>query len=343
VDSKSISVQLEFKRTELARAQEVHDRIADRIDALKTEQKAPSRVELQQIADVPKIPVELLPMKKMIVLSGGLFMLPFCLALGWELLVRRVGDADRLEQEVHLPVIGEIARLPTRRNRLYGGGTGAAVRQMEVYEESVDSLRTSLVLAESLENMKVILVTSAVSSEGKTSVAVQLAVSLARASGKRTLLVDADMRAPDIHALLDLSLEPGLADVLTGECKLDEAVQTEFNDSIHVLTAGQAHASPHRLLGNGTLSAMFAEFREKYDYVVIDSPPVLAVSEALVLARQADASLICAMRDSSRVDQVRRAYDRLVGAGSHPAGIVLNGVPIDTYARRYGTYGYVRT
>ncbi|MFW6107023.1 MAG: polysaccharide biosynthesis tyrosine autokinase [bacterium] len=341
--TSSISLDLEFARIELARAQEIRNRIADRIETLKTEQRAPDRIDLQKEATPPQVPVEVLPVKKLSLLSLALFALPFSLAVGWELLVRRVGDADRLEQDAQVPVVGEIARLPVRNGRNYGFSNRHALRGMGMFEESVDTLRTCLVMSERLENMKVVLVTSAVSGEGKTSVAVQLAVSLARASGKRTLLVDADMRAPDIHGLLDLPLEPGFCDVLAGDCSLKDAIQTEFSEKVHVLTAGEMHTSPHRLVGNGTLSPTFERFREEYGYVVVDSPPILAVGEALVLARQADASLICAMRDSSRVDQVRRAYDRLIGAGTRPCGVVLNGVPIDSYSRRYGTYGYERT
>jgi hypothetical protein len=82
------------------------------------------------------------------------------------------------------------------------------------------------------------------------------------------------------------------------------------------------------------------KIRDSYRYVVIDTPPVLAASEALVLAKNADASLICAMRDSSRVDQIRRTYDRLLGAEANPVGVVLNGIPARRYAYRYGAYGY---
>lgn len=340
--SSSISLDLEFARIELARAQEIRNRISDRIEKLKTEQRAPDRIDLQKEATPPKVPVEVLPMKKLSLLSLALFAFPFSLAVGWEMLVRRVGDADRLEQDAQVPVVGEIACLPVRQGRGYGASGQHAQRGLELFEESVDTLRTCLVLSERLQNMKVILVTSAVSGEGKTSVAVQLAVSLARASGKQTLLVDADMRAPDINRLLDLSLEPGFTDVLSGDLSVRDTIQTEFNERVHVLTAGDIHTSPHRLVGNGTLSPTFEQFRNEYQYVVLDSPPVLAVSEALVLARQADASLLCAMRDNSRVDQVRRAYDRLLGAGAKPAGVVLNGVPVDHYSRRYGTYGYER-
>lgn len=336
------AMDLEYKRAELARAEAVHAQIAQRLVTLRTEQRAPERVELMRKADPPKTPVELLPLKKIGLLCTALFFLPFGLAFAWELYVRRVSDMQGLEQHTQLPVIGEIARLPMRTNRFYGLGARRLEQDVSMFEESVDSLRTSLVLSESLRDMKVILVTSAASNEGKTSLAVQLAVSLARASGRPTLLVDGDMRSPDIHQLLGLTLEPGLADVLAGECSVEDAVQSEYSDQLHVLAAGRIRTSPHRLVGNGTLRPMFAEFRKRYDYTVVDTPPLLAVSETLVLAKQADAALICAMRDTSRIDQVRRAYDRLVAASGRPVGVVLNGVPTTHYYRRYGTYGYSR-
>ena len=178
------TLDLEFARSELARAEAVHDQISDRIVTLKTEQRAPERVDLMRSHDAKGMPVELLPTKQISLLCLALFGLPFSLAVGWELIARRVGDADRLEQDAHLPVVGEIASLPSRNGRFYGSGTRHMARGLEVFEESIDSLRTSLVLADSLRDMKVILVTSAVSGEGKTSVAVQLAVSLARAVGE---------------------------------------------------------------------------------------------------------------------------------------------------------------
>lgn len=333
-----VTVDLEFKRAELLRAQAVHNEIADRIVTLKTEQRAPERVELLQKAAIPAVPLERLPWKKLYMLCLALFSLPFGLAVLWEMYVRRVGDAEGLERDAQLAVVGEISRLPARSSGLYGLGSRRVERALSLFEESIDSLRTSLLLSDALKDMKVILVTSAASGEGKTSVSVQLAVSLARASGKRTLLVDGDMRSPDIHRLLGLSLEPGLCDVLAGTCSLEEAIQADDNSQLHVLTAGEMQMSPHRLVGNGTLRPTFEAFRAAYDYVVVDSPPVLAVSESLVLARQADASLVCAMRDTSRVDQVRRAYSRLLATSGRPVGVVLNGVPTDHYYRRYGGY-----
>ena len=188
--------------------------------------------------------------------------------------------------------------------------------------------------------MKVLAVTSSTNREGKTSVAVQLAVSIARASGQPTLLIDGDMRSPDIHNVLQVPLQPGLGDVLAGQCSLKDAIVSDSNEGVHLLPAGKLHASPHKLLGNGVLGPLFEEVRGLYRYIVVDTPPVLAAGEALVLARAADASLLCAMRDVSRVDQIKKTHERLLAAGARPVGIVLNGIPAKRYTYRYGSYAY---
>jgi capsular exopolysaccharide synthesis family protein len=189
-----------------------------------------------------------------------------------------------------------------------------------------------------LAELHTLVVTSAVKSEGKTSVSVQLAASLARASGERCLLVDADLRSPDIHRLLKSRAEPGLAEVLAGECSLGDAIDKTWNERIHLLPAGKATTSPHKLLGGDQLDGVLAELRTAYQYVVLDTPPVLAASEALMLARAADGTLICAMRDVSRVSQVSKTFNWLVAAGARPVGAVLSGVPTRHYAYHYG-YG----
>jgi capsular exopolysaccharide synthesis family protein len=251
-----------------------------------------------------------------------------------------VTDIDQLEEHSQLGVVGEVARLPVRARVVGQSLSKRAERGVEVFEESIDTLRTCLILSESLRDMRVLAVTSGTNREGKTSVAVQLAVSIARASGQPTLLIDGDMRSPDVHHALEASVEPGLADVLARRCGLKEAIVTELSQPMHFLPAGRAHASPHKLLGNGVLRSVLDEARASYRYVIVDTPPVLAASEALILASAADASLICAMRDVSRLDQIKRAHERLVAAGARPVGIVLSGIPAKRYAYRYGTYAH---
>ncbi|MBN2021548.1 MAG: polysaccharide biosynthesis tyrosine autokinase [Pirellulales bacterium] len=336
------SVDLEFERTELERAEKVYNLITDRLERMQTEMNAPAQVSLFRPAAVPAAPLPTHLVPKMALVGLAMFCLPFVLAVVWERLVGRVSDTAQFEQASRLAVIGEIARLPMRTGVFQGAASGRTSQGIALFEESIDSLRTYLVLSESLRDLRVLAVTSSVNSEGKTSVAVQLAVSIARACGQPTLLIDGDMRSPDVHAKLDIPLEPGLADVLSKQCSLDEALVTDWSNYLHLLPAGRLQCSPHKLLGNGAVHPLFEAVRQRYRYVIVDTPPILAASEALVLAKAADAAIICAMRDVSRVDQIRRTESRLTAAGTPMVGVVLNAVPTSRYAYRYGSYAYSR-
>jgi capsular exopolysaccharide synthesis family protein len=333
------TVEYIFARDELTRAENVLAMIAQRQLALETEQGAPPRI-LPHEAVAAKAPIELYPFKGLgVAILAGLC-LPFALAVGWESLVRRVCDSQDLERQAQLAVLGEIARLPVRP-RIAGDAAQARIGEdLRIFEESIDSLRTTLTLSDELRGMRLLAVTSAANHEGKTSIAAQLAMSLARAAGAKTLLIDGDMRSPDIHNVFHVPLEPGLAEVLGGSCPLADAIVTSWSEWVHLLPAGKLRKNPHHLLGNGAWQALLAAIPGDYRYVIIDTPPVLAASESLVLAKAADASLVCAMRDVSRMDQVRKASERLQAAGSRVIGTVLNGVPTRQYAFRYGTYAH---
>ena len=252
------TVEYIFARDELTRAEEVFKMIAHRQLQLQTEQGAPARVLLRHSAAVPEVPVEVLPYKQMaLALLAGLC-LPFGLVIGWERLLRRVSDSQDLEQQSHLAVIGEIARLPVRTRIVYDSAKARISEDLRIFEESIDSLRTTLTLADDLKDMRLLAVTSAANHEGKTSVAAQLAMSLARATGAKTLLIDGDMRSPDIHNVFDVPLEPGLAEVLGGDCPLEQAIITTWSERVHLLPAGRLRVSPHRLLGNGAWQSLLA-------------------------------------------------------------------------------------
>ena len=341
--SSGDTLELGFKHDELIRAEKVFEMIAQRAVELQTERGAPGRVRLMKRAEQPSAPVEYIPFRLMaVVLLAGLS-LPFGLAVLWERLVGRVSDSSALERQSRLAVMGEIARLPMRSPIGHGSASERVKHDLRLFEESIDSLRTSLTLSEELGDMRVLAVTSAANREGKTSVVSQLAVSFARATGKQLLLIDGDLRCPDLHNVFNVDLEPGLAKVLGGECDLEDAIVTTWSDLVHLLPAGRLEVNPHTLLGNGAWASLLAGIPERYRYVLIDTPPVLSASEALVMTKGADASLVCVMRDYSRVDQFRKIIDRLEAAGSRPVGVVLNGVPVKDYSYRWGEYSYVRS
>jgi capsular exopolysaccharide synthesis family protein len=193
-----------------------------------------------------------------------------------------------------------------------------------------------------MRDRKILAVTSAVSREGKTNVAVQLAISVASATNRPTLLIDGDMRSPDIHRIFEIERSPGLCEVLKGKYTCEEAIDKYADVTLHVLTAGVLDCSPHRLVGNVTFPNLIEKLRQTYDYIIIDTPPILAASEALLIANVADAAIICARRDFSRIDQVVNAFSRLQSAGVNTVGAVLNGIPQYAYAYRYGSYYYER-
>jgi capsular exopolysaccharide synthesis family protein len=213
------------------------------------------------------------------------------------------------------------------------------LRDRITFEESIESLRLGLTLAPDLKDMQVVVVTSAVSQEGKTSVATALAVSVARCTQDMTLLIDSDMRAPNAHEMFDISLGPGLAEVLEGTSTLDDAIAVK-GLGVHVLPAGELKVNPHVAMKDGAFVKLLAELRGKYRYVIIDAPPVLAASEALLVASAADGTLVCTMRDRSRMAQLSTACQRLTHAGARLVGAVISGVPTRDWAQKYGSYGY---
>lgn len=331
------ALDLEFLRNEMQRSEDVFRRISDRITALSTEKEAPSRISQLHPASPPNQPKSS-PYKLAGMAGAGLFVLPLALALLWEFRVRRITNCDDIPQQTQLRVLGEVTNLPVR-SLLPGRRSRSRFQQeLSTFEESVAYLRTSLLLDEDAADLQVLAVTSAVSQEGKTSVAAKLAANIAEVSGQPTILIDADLRSPSLHDLFEIPLEPGLAEVLSGEASLDEVIVGITSGPVQVIPAGRLTTSATHLFGNDSFHELLSTLRLQYRYVVVDCPPLLAASEALVVAKEADGTLLCTMRDISQFSKVRVARDRLMAAGARPLGVVLSGVPAKKYAARYGRY-----
>lgn len=330
------TLEMELKRSELDRAWEVMHRIEQRVLEVETESRAPDRVELVKVADLPQIPLERFPWKWLVLSVVGALVVPLGLVVAAESLMRRVSSRDELEKSSALTVVGEIPSIATSRtSRKYE-------RQIGPYQESINSLGTLLFLSEDTKATKVLSVASAVSGEGKTSVAAQLAMRIASTTHEKVLLIDGDMRCPDLHRVFDVGLTPGLVDLLEDSSRIkseDVVVELEGSD-LHLLPAGRLASSPHRLLSHTTFSGLLEDLGTRYRYIVIDTPPVLSASESLHMHKAADACLICAMRDVTRLDQFNAAHDRLLRAGARPVGAVLSGVSWTSYSYRYGGYAY---
>lgn len=340
---KGETVELEFLRSDYESAAKVFEAINDRIVTMRLEQHAPDRVMLFKEANAPAFPDEALPFKHMGLAGALAFAFPFALAIGFEMFHRRVSNRRQLESSCHMPVVAEVTAMPRFADSKSLAQREQGNRELQLFEESIYGLRTHLLLAQASGGLRTLAVTSAISREGKTSVAVQLALSIARSTGEPTLLIDGDLRCPDIHRIFEIERSPGLAELLQGSAGPDEAIETDYSPTLHLLPAGRLATVPHRLLGGSAFPRLLEQLQQKYHYIVIDTPPILPASEALLIARAADATVVCARRDYSRLDQVTEAYARLRSAGVQVSGTVLNGISPSNYAYRYGSYYYDRS
>ena len=217
----------------------------------------------------------------------------------------------------------------------------AATQPYSKAAESYRTLRSSLLLG-SGGSAKVLVVTSALPSEGKTLTAINCAAVLAQ-QGSKVLLVDADLRRSSLHRRLAIARAPGLGDLLDGGCEGDDPVAgAKGIAGLSVMSAGRAVAYPAESLASSAMSAAMDRWRKNYDHVVIDTPPVTMVTDAVVVAARADAVLLVAMASETTRQALVRTRDRLLRANARIAGVVVNGVDAryeNSYYRAYGRNG----
>jgi len=323
----------------LRNVEEVRQKIFERREQLQIEGRAESQVALLDPATKPRFPEGTTLVKKLAAVGIGTFAFPFIALIGWNLLHGRVFDRQQLEHGFDVRIVSEVAALPTRPLIPRPGGERAYQLQSHLFEESVNSLRTALSVDERHEDCQVLVVASAVSGEGKTNLASQLAMSFSHVATGKVIIVDGDLRAPSIHEMFDVKPGPGLAEVLRGECTIDDVVLMDWGDKLFVIPAGSAgNTSPAHLFSGRRFRDFVAELRTRYEKIIIDVAPVLCASETLIIAKQADGVVMCALHDYSRSAQIKQGYDRLVGAGVKVVGAVLNGAPVRKYSYSYRGY-----
>jgi succinoglycan biosynthesis transport protein ExoP len=207
------------------------------------------------------------------------------------------------------------------------------------FTEAFRSLRTALLLSTAGHEPKYILFTSATPSEGKTTATSNLAVILSQ-RGTRTLLIDADLRRPNVHHRFGLNGKLGLSTILSGQTTLEDSVQRVPEvPGLDILASGPVPPFPTEMLSSQTMRDLLTYAGTIYTHIVIDSPPILSVTDGVILSREVDAVVLVVRHGKSSKHVVRRARDLLVRSSAPLAGVVLNAVDLNS-PEYYGYYGY---
>jgi succinoglycan biosynthesis transport protein ExoP len=206
--------------------------------------------------------------------------------------------------------------------------------------EAVRRLRTNLQFINVANRPRAIVVTSSISGEGKSTIAVNLAVSLAD-SGARVILIDADLRRPSLHEYLGIEGAVGLTTVLIGQAEIEDVIQPFDNGNLDVMPSGQIPPNPSELLGSGAMDLLLQKLAAYYDMVLLDSPPLLPVTDAAVVSNIAGGALVIVGADRVRGPQLHDALDSLQTAGVQVHGIVMNKVKRTQAAPYVYDSGYV--
>ena len=308
------NADLDARKIEVEHLQRVTDQIGIELESSAIDLNAPNRVTLIEPAGVPHGSDHVILIILTLAAAVGGFSLGGGLVLTADYLRDCVNEPDEMSRRVGVRVLGTFPLLSKMKNQADYGA---------VMAECGDTVRT-LISQAGRGVPKVILVTSAVEHEGKTTFAAQLAASLARAD-RRTLLLDGDLRHPHAHLALDLELRAGLPELLRGELSNDEAVQPTSIDGLFAVTGGSCDYAAITALSRPDLAKVIGGFRESFDHVVVDAGPVLAFADALLLAQQSDAAVLVTMIDFSRIPQVNNAVDRLRSVGARLLGVIVNG------------------
>ncbi|MEW6731502.1 MAG: polysaccharide biosynthesis tyrosine autokinase [Acidobacteriota bacterium] len=344
---QDVETKKEIHKTLLSRLKEVD------ISAISES----NNLSVSDYATLPKAPISpqvpsILALALLGSLAGGIG-----LAFAREYLDNHIKSVEDVDRFINLPTLGLIPAATAHTSRIIKNAPTAntplpsGVRRLldnveliaftatnSSIAESYRQLRTSVLLSASdQQRNKVILITSSQPGEGKTTTAINTAISLAQ-TGARTVLLDCDLRNPRLQKILKLPSENGLSTYLAGHCQLKDLICESPVDNLDMVICGPLPPNPAELLGSQSMKRLLEHLAETHEYVIIDSPPILSFADSIILSSMADGVLLVVHSERSGRDIVQRARRNLDEANARILGVVLNSVNPEN--SRYGYYYY---
>jgi capsular exopolysaccharide synthesis family protein len=342
------TVILEIAATDLdpARAEQIANAVGEQLKKAATDYLSPQKPDDTEAVHVTTIAAAEVgdgPSSPKVIQNLGLgLILGLLSGLGVAVLRHVLDTKIRNENDVRIltdsPILGVVAydqEVPTHPVILRDEPLAAP-------SEAVRRLRTNLQFIDIAHRPKSIVVSSSIPAEGKTTIAINLAVSLAD-TGARVILVDADLRRPSIAEYMGIEGQVGLTTVLIGRADVKDVVQPFGTSSLDLLPAGQVPPNPSELLGSVAMASLLERLSASYDMVLLDSPPLLPVTDAVVLSKLAGGALVVVGADRAHRPQLQQSLDSLHTAGVHLFGLVMNKIArreaaAYAYGNGYGSY-----
>lgn len=305
--------------------------------AVSEDRSTISNVRIVDRAAPPDQPIS--PKRRQILLMAllGALFVSVSAAFFVEYLDSRVKTPEEVEIHLRLTSLGAIPRLPRKTQRAFASNRFSHAAVPSSFAEAFHGLRANVLFSSPDAGPCSIVVTSASPREGKTIIAANLAIGLAQA-GHRVILVDADLRQPRMHDLFGLNLEPGLSNLLDGGAHTDNAVRPTQIPNLSAVTAGAHPANPAELVGSHRFGDLLSFFEKHCDIVVIDTPPVMAVADAAILAHRTSGVLFVVAADTTSRHAAQSALEQLERANGRFIGAVLNRVDRESEKYRYASY-----
>ncbi|SCX30469.1 polysaccharide biosynthesis tyrosine autokinase [Mycolicibacterium fluoranthenivorans] len=337
---QTVLITVEVLDSSPVRARDIANTLSDEFVVMVRELETPedgtspdSRVVLEQRASIPDAPSVPKTTRNIAVGLALGVLAGIGLAHVRDLLDNTVKDSDTLEEITGSGIVGNIPLDKDRRKK----PAIAFDNDNSPIAEAFRKLRTNLQFLAVDNPPRVIVLTSSVPSEGKSTTAINLALALAEAD-HNVVVVDGDLRRPTLHKYLDLVGAVGLSTVISGQASLDDALQKSSMPGLTVLTAGAVPPNPSELLGSLSARTALAELRSRFDYVIVDSTPLLAVTDAAVLAAASDGVLMMTRFGYTKREQLTHAIANLGNVSAPLLGAVFTMVPARSAAYSYSYY-----
>jgi capsular exopolysaccharide synthesis family protein len=294
------------------------------------------------------------------VLSG--LILGMGLAVGLEFFDRSIRSAEDVESVLRLPFLGIVPRYATMGEHGHKNGSKMPVKKgisevgLDLYKqdllsaidpqsdasEAMKTIRTSVLLASPGAPPRSILITSSRAGEGKTFIACNLAIALTQLD-KRVVLIDADMRNPRVHRIWNANNDIGLSLYLTGDVPISSVLRASTVNHLFYISSGPKTPRPAELLASAKFESLLQQLQKEYDFVILDSPPVLPVADSVILASRAEAVLLVVFGGETPRDVIKMAKKKLLTSNAVIIGTVVNGIDFSDpyyYYRYYSSYSY---